>query len=97
MDFTTLLIPLGIFGGLLGYPILQVLAIRRMRGGWLVLALLPLLVMIPVLFVTFQALSHGSNLWPIILIFVAPALLAYLIILLVAHARVQKRRHDRDA
>jgi hypothetical protein len=90
MDLTTFLIPIAIFGGILGYPILQFLAIKRMRGGWRVLALLPLLTLIPVLFLTFLALSRGSNLWPIILIFVAPAILAYLIILLVVHARAQK-------
>jgi hypothetical protein len=95
MDFTTFLIPIGIFGGILGYPFLQFLAIKRMQGGWRVLALLPLLAMIPVLFVTFLGLLQGSNIWPIILIFVAPPILAYLIVLLVVHAVVQKSRHDK--
>jgi O-antigen ligase len=95
MDLTSLLIPVGIYGGILGYPILQFLAIKRMRGGWRVLALLPLLIMIPVLVVTFLGLSRGSNLWPIILIFVAPIVFAYLIILFFAHAAVQRKRHEK--
>jgi uncharacterized integral membrane protein len=95
MDITTFLIPIVIFGGIFGYPILQFLAIKRTRGGWRVLALLPLVAMIPVLIVTFLGLVQGSHLWPIILIFVAPAILAHLIVLLVVHARVQKSRHDK--
>src|ERR1039458_361859 len=94
MDFTGLLIPIGIVGGILGYPVLQFLAIRRMRGGWRVLALLPLLPMIPVLILTTVAILQGSNIWPIVLIFVAPEILAYLIVLLVVHAVLQKKRHD---
>lgn len=93
MSFITdLLIPVGIFGGILGYPILQFLAIKRMRGGWRVLALLPLILMVPVLIVTTVAVLQGSNIWPLVLIFVAPEVLVYLIILLIAHAIHQKNQ-----
>jgi hypothetical protein len=89
---TDLLIPVGIFGGILGYPVLQFLSIKRMRGGWRVLALLPLLLMVPVLIVTTVAVVQGSNIWPLVLIFVAPEVLLYLILLLIAHAVHQKNQ-----
>src|SRR5580700_11068854 len=89
MSFTSLLIAVGIYGGVFGYPVIQVLAIVRLRGGWRILALLPLFVMIPVTVVTFVGFYRGSNLWPIYLIFVAPVILAYFIVLLFVHAVVR--------
>jgi len=90
MSFSGVLIAVGIYGGIFGYPVLQVLAIVRLRGGWRILAFLPLVVMTPVLIVTFVGFHQDSNLWPLYLIFVAPVILAYLIILLVAHAAVRR-------
>jgi hypothetical protein len=52
---------------------------------------LPLLVVIPVVVVTIRDLQQGSNLWPLLLIFLAPVLLLYQVVLLVLHKRV----HDR--
>ena len=92
MDYTDFLIPVGIYGGIFGYPILQFFAVKRMRGWWRVLALLPLIVMLPVLCSAFLGLYRGANLWPIILIFVAPWVLAYLIALLVVHAVFSRAR-----
>jgi hypothetical protein len=62
-----------------------------MNGGWRVAAVLPLLVVIPVVVVTIRDLQQGSNLWPLLLIFLAPVLLLYQVVLLVLHKRV----HDR--
>ena len=74
-----------IWAGLIGYPILQIVAIVKMHGRWRILACLPLVLMLPVLFVTIQGLYQQSNLWPIILIFTGPIVLVYLIVLLIVH------------
>ena len=88
MDFLgAALIAVGLFGGVLGYPVLQILALKRMQGKWRKLALLPLLVMVPVLFVTFQGLYKGSNLWPLFFIFTSPFAMAYLAVLLWRHSK----------
>ena len=71
----------------LAYPVLQWHAIRRMRGMWRLLALVPLLPMAYILVVTALALGKGSNLWPILLIFTAPFGAAYLWILGWVHTR----------
>jgi hypothetical protein len=92
MNLSDFLIPIGIYGGLLGYPLLQFWAIARMRGTWRVLSALPVFVMIPVLFATLSALYQGSNLWPILLIFIAPFALVYLSILLAIHRGVLNHR-----
>ncbi len=39
---TAILIPVGIWGGLLVYPPLQFNAVRKLRGTWRVFAVLPL-------------------------------------------------------
>ncbi len=85
MNPELLLIPILIFGGLFGYPVLQVWASARMKGMWRILSFLPLLVMGPVLFVTIKDLCHGSNLWPIFLILSTPFAVVYLGLLLFVH------------
>jgi hypothetical protein len=57
------------FGAAIAYPRLQYSALRKMRGVWLVLSLVPLAVMLVVGVITALALSEGANLWPILLIF----------------------------
>jgi hypothetical protein len=69
------------FGCAVSYPGLQYSAVRELRGMWLVLSFLPLMVMLIVGIVTAWALSQGSNLWPIVLIFTAPLATAYLLLL----------------
>ena len=76
----------------IAYPALQVSALRRMRGVWRLLALVPLLPMGYILVVTALALGEGSNLWPILLIFTAPFGAAYLWILKWAHLRIASSR-----
>ena len=70
-------------GGLaaLAYPMLQIRALREMRGVWLLLAAVPFLPMAYIIVITAMALREGSNLWPILLIFTAPLGTAYLVIL----------------
>lgn len=82
------------YGGIFGYPILQFFAIRRMHGKWRALALLPLLPMLPVLIATLQRFYGRSELpvW-VYLVFV-PAILAYLVILLVVYGVVQRKPRD---
>jgi hypothetical protein len=92
MDATNTLIAVGIYGGIFGYPILQLLALIRLRGWWRALAAIPLTVMVPVLLITFRACYHQSNLWPLPLIFIAPPVLVYLIVLLCVEARVSNRQ-----
>ncbi len=93
MNIELLLIPLIIFGGIVGYPLLQVWAVVRMKRVWRWLSVLPLLIMVPVLAVTFVGLAQKSNLWPIFLILTAPFALVYLALLLIVH-RATQARHD---
>jgi len=83
--FVRLLFPVGFFGGLFIYPFLQYFALRRMCGGWRILAFLPLVPMCIVLIVMIQGLLQQSNLWPILFIFFAPLALVYLAILFACH------------
>ena len=82
---TSIFISVGIWGGLLVYPVLQYLALKRLRGVWRNLAFVPLVPMVIVLFVTFLSFFQQSNLWPIFLIFVSPFALVYLVVLLASH------------
>jgi hypothetical protein len=67
-----------------GYIILQIVTAVWFRGRWLTASLLPLVVFVPLLVHALYALSAGSNLWPILLIFFAPVGCLYLVILIVA-------------
>jgi hypothetical protein len=76
------------FCGILSYPALLYRSVKQTRGAWRLAALLPLIVVIPVLFVTIRGLQQGSNLWPIFLIFLAPVLFVYQAVLLLLHTRI---------
>lgn len=80
------------FASAIAYVPLQVHTCRKWRGGWRVMACLPLLLMIPVLGSTAYAFAKQSNLWPILLIFAAPVGTAYLIVLVVARRLVIGQR-----
>jgi hypothetical protein len=86
-----LVIALG-FGSAIAYPRLQYTAIRQMRGAWRGASLVPLIIMAAVGMVTARALAEGSNLWPLVLIFVAPLATLYLVAL-----RFVARRVDRES
>jgi hypothetical protein len=75
----------------IAYPMLQIRALRDMRGVWLLLAAVPFLPMAYIIVITAMALREGSNLWPILLIFTAPFGSAYLAILRWVHGLVLSR------
>ena len=82
------------FGAAVAYPSLQYQAARQLRGMWWALSWIPLAVMAIVGLVTAGALSEGSNLWPILLIFTAPFATAYLLLLRFIERRVTHRESD---
>jgi len=77
--------------GVLRDPDLLCRSVQQIQGGWRVAALLPLLVLIPVLVVTIHGFLQGGNLWPLLLIVLAPVLLLYQVALLALHQWVQHR------
>src|SRR5262249_50048505 len=72
-----------------GYFVLQLWFAWAFKGGWRLAALAPLAIVGPALVFSLYALSKGSNLWPITLIFLAPV--GFLYLLAVGAARVMKR------
>jgi peptidoglycan/LPS O-acetylase OafA/YrhL len=94
MDSGAVIIMVGFWGGVLAYPILQFIAVKRMRGGWRVLAYLPLILMAFVFLITIVGFYQQSNLWPLILILVSPLVLVYLVILLVSHSFVVRGNNE---
>jgi hypothetical protein len=74
------------------YFILQMWFPLAFRGRWRVAALVPLIGFVPALIICLDALSHNSNLWPIVLIFFAPLGCFYLLALGAARMIVGRRR-----
>jgi hypothetical protein len=64
------------------YFILQIVLLRRMRGGWRKAVAVPVLPMLAVLAYTVFAYLKGSNLFPLVLIFTAPFAFLYLLVIL---------------
>jgi len=85
--FGGLIILIG-FGSALAYIPLQLYAAIRWQGVWRIVALVPILLMIPIFVVTALAFAQQSNLWPILLIFAAPLGTGYLVILMVIRRSV---------
>jgi hypothetical protein len=73
----------GSFLGVLFYPILQFLAIRRTAGVWRIFAYLPLIPMIFIIAITIIGFYQESNLWPMILILAMPAIIVYLVVFII--------------
>jgi hypothetical protein len=71
------------------YLCLQLLMVFRYSGGWRLLAGLPLVVMIPLALYTLAALAMGSNLWPLMMLFLAPPAFLYLVGLLIVRLLVR--------
>jgi hypothetical protein len=61
------------------YFFLQLFMALRYRGSWLMFALVPLIVMVPLVLHAILALMAGSNLWPILVILASPAAFLYLL------------------
>ena len=81
----------GIFEELWGvaifaYFFLQLFMAMRYRRGWRLAAMAPLVVMVPILIHVVLAFLAGSNLWPILIVLVAPLAFIYLLIVAVARA-----------
>jgi hypothetical protein len=53
------------------YFVVQPMSLAQWRGAWRKAALAPLVLTVPALLFSLYALSKGSNLWPITLIFAA--------------------------
>ena len=71
-----------------GYPRAQYRSLRQMRGGWRILAGLPLPVMAYIVVVTVTGFMDGANLAPLLFILVAPPAWIYLLLLQFAHRRL---------
>jgi hypothetical protein len=64
-----------------GYLALQFYTLRKYEGHWRKLALLPLWGTVPLFIYTLFALIAGSNLWPLMLLFLTPVPCIYLLII----------------
>jgi hypothetical protein len=62
-----------------GYFILQIYLFLRSRGRWRAASALPLLGTVPLIAYTLYALMAGSNLWPLMLLFLMPFAFVYLV------------------
>jgi hypothetical protein len=76
------------------YFFLQIYMLKKYQGAWRKAALAPLLVMAPLFAYTVMALLAGSNLWPLMILFITPVLSLYLIGVLICrfflhHAQAQ--------
>ena len=72
-----------------GYVCLQLFMLFRYSGGWRVAAGLPLVGMIPLALYTLAALAMGSNLWPLMMLFLTPPAFLYLVGLLIVRLLVR--------
>lgn len=66
-----MILGLVVMAGVPAYLVVQPATILRWTGGWRLAALAPLLLTVPALCFSLFALYHGSNLWPLTLIFAA--------------------------
>ena len=64
------------------YIVLQPVLLWRFAGRWRIAAALPLIGTVPLLLYTLAALAMGSNLWPLMAIFLTPFALLYLVAVL---------------
>jgi len=62
-----------------GYFILQICLFLRSQGGWRTAVALPLLGTVPLVAYTLYALLAGSNLWPLMMLFLMPFAFVYLV------------------
>ena len=69
-----------------GYVVLQWHAARNWHGGWRMAGLAPLLIMAPLVVHAGFAFMAESNLWPLMVILVAPLACLYLLALAGARA-----------
>lgn len=68
------------------YFFLQLLMVARYRGRWRLLALAPLILMLPLAIHAGLAYAAGSSAWPAFLILASPIAFGYLLVIGVAKA-----------
>lgn len=73
-----MILGLVVMAGVPAYFVVQPATIWRWPGPWRLAALAPLLLTVPALCFSLFALYHGSNLWPLTLIFAAALGMIYL-------------------
>ncbi|MBI5319449.1 hypothetical protein [Bradyrhizobium sp.] len=66
-----MLLGMAAMAGVPAYFVIQPMSLAQWRGGWRKAAAAPLLLTVPALLFSLFALTQGSNLWPITLIFAA--------------------------
>ena len=93
MDIAETLLDVLVLGSVPAYPVVQLFAWYRLHGGWRLAASLPLLVMSPTVLISTVMFVQGSPHWPMFLILASPAVVLYLLLVLVFDAR--RRRADR--
>jgi peptidoglycan/LPS O-acetylase OafA/YrhL len=80
-----------------GYVLAQVLAFRRLRRVWLWVALLPAVVMALVVISSVVAFTQDSPQWPLLILFLSPIALLFVVMLMVIHGIVQSRHENHVA
>ena len=70
------------------YFFLQLLMVARCRGRWRLLALAPLILMLPLAIHAGLAYAAGSSAWPAFLVLASPIAFGYLLVVGVAKASV---------
>ena len=66
-----MLLGLAVMASVPVYFVIQPMSLAQWSGGWRRAALAPLWLTVPALLFSLHALSKGSNLWPIAMIFTA--------------------------
>lgn len=67
------------FGGLALYPVLQIWALRMMRGRWKLAAAIPVVPAIAVIGISAIGTIMGAELWHFLVIVTVPAMALYLL------------------
>jgi len=70
------------------YFFLQILMAARYRGRWLIFALVPLVIVVPLAVHAGLAYAAGSIAWPVLLVLASPIAFAYLLVVGVVKAWV---------
>ncbi len=79
-----------VLGSVPAYPVLQLFAWYRLRGGWRLAAILPLLIMSPAMVISAAMFVQGSIHWPMFLILAALPSVVYLLLVLFFGERSQR-------
>ncbi|MBS0288591.1 MAG: hypothetical protein JSS07_00970 [Proteobacteria bacterium] len=78
----------------IGYWILQVYTLRKYQSGWRKAVAIPLYISIPLCIFALFALFAGSNLWPLMILFISPFLFIYLVLVMAIKRFCKSNRQD---